>query len=357
MIKLFSFETARNTVRNPRFWIIVCIMFALFFLYRSWPWKNFSYWLWRLAAIEFKMNFIGSLFFIPIVLATLFFKWRGGLVVWLLSMIAIMPLVIIGSIDAVALLRNLAFLLFPLLVVLLIAVELNWRKVEIRNIREREADRQLFVLQLINVQEKERMRIAQELHDDTLQALLVIANHVQSLVPSNHDEAKSEVGRNIECIRDEILDVSKDVRRLSLCLGPHILDSLGLIPALRWLADTLRNEDNIDAELLVSGSECKLSSEVEINVFRMVQESLSNVKRHSAASKALIRVKFCPGSLKITIEDNGVGFPFEEIKGTLAMRGNLGLLGLQQRAQFLNGEISIHSATGKGTSIEIEVPC
>lgn len=356
MIKLLSFKE-KNIILNPHFWIIICIMFALAILYDSWPWKDWDYWLWRLATIEFSMDLIGSIFLIPIVYAAIVFRWRGVLVVWSLSMMIILPQIIEHPANIESLLRNIAFLLFPVLIVLIITLELKWREKERRAMQEREAERRVYMSQIFKVQEDERMRIAQELHDDTTQTLLVIANRAQALVSSDHNKTESKIIRDAEWIRDATLRVSDDVRRLSLYLRPSILDNMGLIPALRWLADKLQKEDNIDTKILVDGVERKLPNEVEINIFRIIQEALNNVRRHSGAGEAIVCLKFRPDSLKISIKDNGVGFSLREIRSELANRGKLGLIGMDQRTQFLNGTFNVHSKPGKGTSISIQVNC
>jgi signal transduction histidine kinase len=356
VIKLSLSETYVSTIRDPRFWIIAFIMVALFIFYQSWPWKNFYDCIYKLAVTELNTNTIGSLFLIPIILSTLLFRWRGTLITWTLSAIAISPLLVMYSGNVGALLRNIAFLLFPVLVVLIIAAEIDWHRREMRNLQEREREQKSFILQIARIQEEERTHIAQELHDDTVQTLLAIANHAQALASDNMNQNEAETRRNIEHIRDEIVNVSKDVRKLSFSLRPYILDDMGLIPALRSLADNLQNEGNIDTEFLLNGKKRKLRSEVEVNALRIVQEALNNVKRHSKASRVSIHLTYHPEYLEIDIKDNGIGFPMHGDHKWLIDNNKLGLIGIEQRTKFLGGKAIITPKQGKGTTISIELP-
>ncbi|GAI30979.1 unnamed protein product, partial [marine sediment metagenome] len=165
----------------------------------------------------------------------------------------------------------------------------------------------------------------------------------------------SEVRKHAEWIRNTILQVSEDIRRLSRDLRPSLLDNMGLVPALRWLLNRLGQEDGIVTEMAVSGVERKLPSEIEVSIFRIVQEALNNVRRHSKASIAVLTLEFNSKSLKIMVHDNGKGFFLRETVGKLAAEGKLGIIGMQQRAQFLSGTLDIHSEPGKGTTVSIEL--
>ena len=211
-----------------------------------------------------------------------------------------------------------------------------------------------LLAQTVQAQEDERHRIAQELHDDTIQTLLVIANRTQSLMCDENNGTNSKVRANVEWIRDAILNVSDDVRRLSLDLRPSILDNIGLVSALTWLVDRLNQEDSIDAQMKVSGKSYRLNHETEVIIFRIVQEALNNVRRHSKANMAVVSLEFSEDSLKVAVQDNGKGFTLPREQSDFTAKGKLGLAGMQQRTKFLGGVFNIYSEPGKGTLVSFE---
>jgi two-component system sensor histidine kinase UhpB len=254
------------------------------------------------------------------------------------------------------LVTNITLLLLPLLIVSLATIELEWRRKERKIFAEREEERQVYISKVLESQENERLRIAQELHDDTIQTLLVIANRAETLVPAGDD--MREVRKNAEWIRDTTLETVEGLRRISLDLRPSILGDLGLVPALRWLVDRMNKESGINTRIMVNGKKRKLSPEAEITIFRITQEALNNVKRHSRATEAVVTLEFTPeGCLRISIEDNGQGFRPPKKFDRLASSGKLGLIGMHQRIDFLGGTFAIRSKPGEGTLLLIEARC
>ena len=312
VIKPWTFGRSKLT-SSPHFWAIVFILVVLSLLYWFYYytkidldglWRN---WFWYVEIFEFKYDVHGSLFYIPLLYAAFIFRWPGILVTWLLSMAIIFPQVVDYSPDVASLVVNTIFLTVPLLVVGFITVELKWRDRERKMLAEREAERQAHMSQIFKAQEDERRRIAQELHDDTTQTLLVIANRSQDLASDEHSKISPQVKGQIEWISDAIFRVSEDMRRLSLDLRPSILDNIGLVPALRWLVYRLNQEDNINTEMLVSGAPWKLDSGKDVMIFRIVQEALNNIRKHSQATEAMVKLEFAPETVKITVQDNGKG--------------------------------------------------
>ena len=340
-------------IHSIHFWVIIAIIGALTLIYYAW--NDWFPWYWRFFVFELRNHVIGSLFFIPFVYASLVFWWRGSLIVWVLSAVAMLPCVIYYSFSPGSFMVNSVLAFAPLMVVIIIAFERRWRETQKRILAEREEERQVYMSQIFKAQENERQRIAQELHDGTIQELLVIANRAQTLVSGDGNETTVQKREHAEWVRDAILQLLEDVRRLSLDLRPSVLDDIGLVPALRWLIDHLNHEGGIETNVVVHGAERKLSSETEVTIFRIVQEALNNARRHSKATEAVVTLEFAPESLEITVRDNGDGFSLSETIGKLATEGKLGLIGMQQRAQFLNGALHISSKPGEGTSISIEV--
>jgi signal transduction histidine kinase len=305
--------------------------------------------------VELINHFIGILFLIPIIYAAVVFSWQGALMAYLLALVGVLP-VIVDYRSAIFLITNIVFLLLPFLFVSIVAFELAWRRKEKKNFADREAERKLYISKILESQENERRRVAQELHDGTIQTLLVIANRAQNLIPSGNNDT-AELRDNAEWIRDTTLQAIEDIRRTSLDLRPCILDDLGLVPALRWLVDQMGKESGINTRILVNGKKRKLSPQAEVAIFRVTQEALNNIKRHSGAKEAEVTLAFDKEYLKLKIEDNGQGFRPPKKLERLAASGQLGLFGMHQRIDFIGGTFRIRSHFGSGTVLLIKANC
>lgn len=340
---------------NVHFWIIGVITIAIAVIY-YFDWYNRYNWFWYFTIFEIRLNIIGSLFIIPFLYASLVFWWRGSLTVWSLSMVAIMPRMIYYSFTLGDLVRNMAFAFVPLAMVAAFALELKWREKQRQILVQWEAERQVYMSRIFKAHEDERQRIAQELHDDTVQELLVIANRAQTLVSGGSSGTSPKVRKTAEWIRDAILQLLENLRRLSLDLRPSVLDDIGLVPALRLMVDHLNQEGEINTKMVVDGTEKKLRPEAEVTIFRIVQEALNNVRRHAKATEAVVTLEFNSESLEIMVQDNGKGFSLNETIRNLTNEGKLGLIGMQQRAKSLNSTFNIYSQPGEGTLVSIEIP-
>ena len=143
---------------------------------------------------------------------------------------------------------------------------------------------------------------------------------------------------------------------MSQDLRPPILDRLGLVAALEWLATDMSEYSGIDTKVNVVGTARRLRGEVELLLFRIAQEALRNVWRHSEATRAEVIIEFDEGKTKIAVKDNGKGFDPPEIIGDLVKDGRLGLAGMRERIQLLDGSLKMESKPGKGTAVVIEAP-
>jgi len=206
-----------------------------------------------------------------------------------------------------------------------------------------------YLQQVGQAQEAERKRIARELHDETSQALVAISRNLDDLASGNSK-------LSIQDIKKQVRSVLQGVRHFSQQLRPSILDDLGLLPAVKWLASDLTKDYNITADVEVVGNQRKLPPEVELMLFRIIQEALTNVRKHSEANRVCVRVEFTDHNTKVTVSDNGKGFEMPARVGDLARTGKLGLAGMQERAQLLGGALTIDSKLGKGTALTVEVP-
>ncbi len=337
---------------NYHFWIILTITSVFLVFYYGW--QNWFPWFWRFFVFEFRNDVIGSLFFIPFLYASIVFWWRGSLIVWFLSAAAMLPCVIYWSSDLGSLITNVALSSVPIAAVIIFTLELKWRQAQRKTSIEREEERQIYMSQIFKAQEDERRRIAQELHDDAIQELSVIVNRAQKLA-SGKIATISEARECGKSIKSAVVGVSDEIRRISRDLRPSILDNVGLVSAIRWLVDRLNEEEGINGSVVVKGIERGFSSESEVTIFRIVQEALNNVRQHSGATQVLVTVEFSPEFARIVIKDNGKGFNLDRVAGSLAAKGKIGIMGMQQRAKLLNATFSMQSQPGKGTRVSIEV--
>jgi len=340
-------------VRSVHFWIILVISTFLVVLYYSW--QEWFPLFWGYFYFENKNNIIGSLFLIPFLYASVVFWWRGSLIVWLLSSIAMLPRLVYLAFNFGDFARNVALSFVSIALVVAITLNLKWREQQKNIVLQQEMERQIYISEVFKAQEHERQRISQELHDDTVQELLWIVNRAQQLT-SGRIPIASEVKECGDSIIETALSVSEGVRRISRDLRPSILDNVGLVLAIEWLTERLDDGGSISSRILVKGSEINFATDSEVMIFRIIQEALNNVRRHSMATEVLVAIEYSPESVTLRVEDNGRGFIVNNAIGTLASERKLGIIGMRQRANFLNGTIDIHSQLGKGTSVSIKIP-
>ena len=340
--------------RRALFGVAAAMTLVTAFIY-YFCWYQGYEWFWWFSVWEFRNALIGLLFFIPFLYSVITLGLRGAVAIWLLSFILILPHILIFSFSIVYVVRNIAFALVPLAVATSIGMEISWRNKQRQVSADREAERQQYIAQILKIQEDERRRVAQELHDGVIQQLVVIANKAQEAINhDNHENGDKE--NNMRYVRDSALGLTEDLRRISLDLRPSILDNLGLVPAVRWLTEKVAGESEIKTRLSVDGGIRKLSSETELIIFRIIQEALNNVQRHSNATEARLKLIYDLQTFKIVIEDNGVGFYLGRRGSNIAKKTRLGIMGMKQRVQSLSGNFEMNSNPGKGTRISINIP-
>ncbi|MCK4403504.1 MAG: PAS domain S-box protein [candidate division Zixibacteria bacterium] len=209
--------------------------------------------------------------------------------------------------------------------------------------------------QLMKVQEKERKRIAQELHDEVGQML-------QSM-KMNLDRIKMNLRskpQRLDGIEDWLLDTEKllgqtidDIRTLTFDLRPSMLDDFGLIPTLRWFIENYRKRSNIKVSLKAKDPKYRFPAEVEVTLYRIIQEALTNVAKHAKATEASVMVSQKNSTVILSVRDNGVGFDASKVLS--APRG-MGLLNIKERVNLLGGSFEIISRPRKGTRVNINIP-
>jgi len=228
----------------------------------------------------------------------------------------------------------------------------------LENITERkkaEENLRYYLQEITKAQEEERKRIARELHDSSAQNLIALLHQLDNLL-TNKTKLSVRDAKALWGFYEQIRDTLQEVRRFSRDLRPSVLDDLGLLPALEWVTQDLKNTYLIEVSLKVLGNERRLFPETELLLFRIVQEALRNVAKHAEATRAEVEVKFDEDRVTVTISDDGKGFEPPESLGTLPPTGKLGLAGMQERVELLGGNLKLESQRGKGTTIFVEAP-
>ncbi len=200
--------------------------------------------------------------------------------------------------------------------------------------------------------EKERHNLARELHDDTLQSLIALQMRVQ-ITEMNQNLAYSANSPDLQALKDMLHKSIKNLRRLVRGLRPAILDDFGLFTAIKMLVEEMFSDQNLKIYIKVDGLEVRLPANVELALYRMIQEALSNAIRHSHASQALVRFIFSETHVEILIEDNGQGFTIPKQIDAFASSGHFGLLGMSERADLVGAKLEIHSSAEDGTKVKI----
>lgn len=199
--------------------------------------------------------------------------------------------------------------------------------------------------QLLQAQEEERRRITRELHDETGQALMVLRFQLEMLAGEAIDDSQKARIQESLVLLDRTID---GLRRTIARLSPRVLEELGLVVAIRKQLQLLARHTAVRAHEELPEDVGELDSDVQVAVYRSVQEALHNVAKHSQARNVKVKLTISGGKLSLEIEDDGIGFSTRNA----ADRG-FGLKGMRERASALGGSMKIHSQPGKGTRIRI----
>lgn len=350
-------QKAKGSVHSPHFWAIACIMSALILFYNASYFGIVSWFPWFRDVVTAQgiYAFVPSfLFLIPLLYAGVIFRLRGVLVTWAIFVAAILPRTLQQSPSFEALLRVALFALVALLLSLVTVLGYNPEPKE-EALKPAKTGRRISLARILKVQEYERQHVSRELHDKIIQTLLVIANRAHAIGTGDYGDLAPEAKKQAEQLIVMLLRAIDDVRRLSRDLRPSILDNVGLLPALRWLAEYTTQESGIRVEIRINGMEHRLRPELEIIVFRIAQEALNNVVRHSRATTAIVTLDLVASKFKMSVKDNGQGFCLPERISDYTTKGKLGLERMQQQAELLNGTFDIWSEPGKGTTVTMEV--
>lgn len=209
----------------------------------------------------------------------------------------------------------------------------------------------LLSRQVLAAQEEERQRIARELHDETAQSLTSLLIGLRMVEKS---ATPQELSARIAELRGQTGRTLEEVRKMALDLRPSTLDDLGLAAALQWYTDDLARRSQIDVDFRASGLETRLPDDVEVVVYRIIQEALTNVVKHAGAAHVDVSVRRDDRQVTASVVDNGRGFNLENVRHSRE-RG-LGLFGMQERVGLVGGTFRITSRPGRGTNVAISLP-
>jgi signal transduction histidine kinase len=203
---------------------------------------------------------------------------------------------------------------------------------------------------LVEAQEVERARLSRELHDEVGQMMTALGIELRNLQSLRHGKDDAFDAR-VEDVKRLNADAMRAIRDLAMGLRPSMLDDLGLEAALQWQGREFSRHTGVPAIVQVDGSCDQLSDAQQTCIYRVVQEALTNCARHAKAKSVLVSLRTQPDDVLVLIQDDGIGF-----NGKASMRGGLGLLGIRERVEALEGSLFISSRPNGGTTIQAQIP-
>jgi signal transduction histidine kinase len=210
-----------------------------------------------------------------------------------------------------------------------------------------------YIAAITSAQEEERLRLARELHDDTIQELIALKQRVQLARKAPGETKAATVLEELERLTEATID---NVRRMTRALRPIYLEDLGLMTALEMLTRETAQPDGLQVDFLRSGQERRLNREAELALYRIAQQALGNVVRHAGARRATLRLDFSEAAINLEVSDDGIGFQMPRYPTDLAPDGHFGLLGMHERADLIGARLEVHSEPGRGATISVRLP-
>jgi two-component system, NarL family, sensor histidine kinase UhpB len=234
-------------------------------------------------------------------------------------------------------------------VVQMVITDITERARENRELERSRRDLRRLSASMVQAREDERRRIARELHDELGQRLTALKMELSSL---GGKAAGSPKAARIDAMLEMVDDTVATVRRIATELRPLMLDDLGLNAAIEWLADGWSRRMGVAVQLQLHAADAALDDAVSIALYRMVQEALTNIARHSRATEVRIDMRQVGGELLLTVQDNGTGFD----EAAMYREGSHGLMGMRERALMLGGQLTIGMAPGGGGRVSVQLP-
>jgi len=219
-------------------------------------------------------------------------------------------------------------------------------------VRSAQAGLRDYIGAITSAQEEERHRLARELHDDTIQAVIALKQRVQLIKKVVKDKKAHQSLDELESLSEQTVE---NLRRLTRALRPIYLEDLGLVTALEMLARETGDNNSISVSFQKSGQERRLAGEVELVLYRIAQEALNNVIRHAEASSAILHIDYDNKKVQLEVSDDGIGFQIPNSPTDFAPSGHFGLLGMYERAELIGAQLKIESTLGGGTRLIIRL--
>jgi len=209
-----------------------------------------------------------------------------------------------------------------------------------------------YIGAITSAQEEERTRLARELHDDTIQAVIALKQRVQLAQKTIKDQRGNQSLKELETLAEQTIE---NLRRLTRALRPIYLEDLGLVTALEMLAREMSQNNHLMVDFQKTGQERRLSHDEELSLYRIAQEALNNVVKHSKATHASLKITFEDSEIQMEVSDNGNGFSVPNSPTEFAPNGHFGLLGVHERADLIGARLEIESALGMGTRLKVKL--
>lgn len=220
---------------------------------------------------------------------------------------------------------------------------------------ERRAGLRAYAAEVLRILEEDRQLMARELHDETIQTLIILCRQLGDalddttlLPPETVEKLREAEGTAIEAV--------KELRNFVRTLRPPTLDDLGITPSIRRLLADFKERTKIEGRLTVNGNEHRLPPDTELGIFRIAQEALRNVERHAEANYVSVSLSFTEHGITLGVVDNGIGFLLPSASSDFTTSGRLGLISMQERAQLMHGNLEILSSPGNGTKVTVVIP-
>lgn len=337
---------ARERVRDLKFWAVQLLVMGIAIVHTSLEIRGTMHHASYLYLLPI------STYFAPVLYAAMNFGVEGALPTALWCILLTVPNVVFfhHGAERIGVAAQLTLLLV-LGVVVASRVDRERRtklaaEAANRDLEEIQKSLESYIGMALRAQEDERFRLSRELHDETIQDLVVVKVALES-IPNDADQ-KAYL-REIDNQLQRSID---GIRRFCRALRPSVLDDLGLIPGLEWLLSELRSRSSMHASLKVNGEPCRLAPEVELAIFRIAQEALRNAERHSNAMAVSVEFTYGTNSALLEIKDDGKGFQEQHLSNG---EGGLGLVGMKERARLIGANLDFFSEPGS-TRVLLNLP-
>jgi two-component system sensor histidine kinase UhpB len=236
---------------------------------------------------------------------------------------------------------------------LITAVDITDRKQQEQELRQNREQMQALSRRLIDIEERERSQLARELHDEIGQALTAVKLNLHAVTRLTDDRAIGEqISDSIEIVDGTV----REVRNMALDLRPSLLDDLGLEAALEWYTDQQSKRAGLRATFVTDDLAVRPPSDIETACFRVTQEALTNVVRHARAQEVAVELRFDGEALDLQVRDDGIGFDVRSGHDWSPDSAHLGLAGMRERVALVQGEFTVESTVGVGTSVRARFP-